>query len=246
MFDRHEILFLLLAYVAELVGTTSGVSSSTLFVPLARLLETVQITLVLTAFLHVAGNLTRVFIFGRSTEWSLVFKFGLPSLIFTGIGALYSDHFSGRIYSFVLGLFLVAMSIFLNFNKNEKLFVGRWLPYVAGSISGLLTGLLGSGGALRSLALSGFQLNPLSFVATSTVIDFGGDVLRLGIYLQKGYLNPQHYFYIPILVVIAIAANYQAEHWIKSLKSEKFKKIVLAFVFCMGWISIFSSFVKTD
>jgi len=244
MLELHEFLFLALAFFSEIIGTASGVSSSSIFVPLAKLLETVQTTLVLTAVLHVAGNTVRAFIFGRDTNWILVFKFGVPSLFFTALGAQYSDYFSSQIFSFVLGIFLVAMASFLLIKKVDFAFKGKWLPYAGGALSGLLTGLLGSGGAIRSLAMAGFQLNPVAFVATSTVIDFSGDVLRLMIYLKKGYLTDDHQFYIPLLIVIAILANIALEKWIRNLHSDQFKKIILAFVFCLGWVSIISSFIK--
>ena len=107
----HEVLFLILAFVSELVGTASGVSSSTLFIPLAMLLETAQVTLVLTAILHVIGNLVRAFIFRRTADWSLAIKFGVPSICFAAIGAQYSDYFSGRFYSMALGFYICKKDI---------------------------------------------------------------------------------------------------------------------------------------
>ena len=112
------------------------------------------------------------------------------------------------------------------------------VPYFGGAISGLLTGLLGSGGAIRSLALTVFNLNPIAFIATSTLIDFGGDLIRLYIYLQKGYLNREHYFYLPILMVIAVVANWAGKRLLGQIPQDNFKKIVLYLVLVMGFFSI--------
>ncbi len=99
MFPNHELYFVLLAFVSELVGTLSGVSSSTLFVPMAKLLESVPVVLALTASLHVLGNSTRTVLYWKNIDWRIAIKFGVPSLIMTGIGAQYSDLFSERTYS---------------------------------------------------------------------------------------------------------------------------------------------------
>lgn len=241
---QHEFYFVILAFFSEVIGTLSGVSSSTIFVPLAQLLEPVQVTLALTASLHVLGNLVRSVLYRKNINWQLTLKFGIVSILFTGFGAQYSNFFSQNVYSITLGLFLTCISSYFLFFKNQHLFNGKWLPYIGGAISGLLTGLLGSGGAVRSLALSTFNLNPLAFIATSTLIDFGGDILRLVIYLKKGYLNPEHYFYIPILAVVALSANWLAKLWIKRVKQETFQKIVLVGVFVMGVISLLTGLTE--
>ncbi len=241
MIQHHELYFIILAFLSEVLGTLSGVSSSALFVPLAKLLESAPVALALTASLHVLGNSVRTVIYWKSIDWKLSLRFGLPAIIMTGLGAQFSDSFSDQVYSVSLGIFLILFSIFFLFFKNKNIFQGKWLPFVGGALSGLLTGLLGSGGAVRSLALVVFNLNPMAFIATSTLIDFGGDILRLGIYLQKGYLNPEHYFYIPLLMLVAFTANWLAKSLLRFVPKEHFQKIVLFFVLLMGVISLVSA-----
>lgn len=241
----HELLFLVLAFAAELLGAASGVSSSTLFVPLARILESVQVTLALTAFLHVFGNAVRLVLFFREINWRLAIKFGAPALVLTGIGAQFSDRFSGATSSILLGLFLIIISILFLFSDTNKFFNGRWLPYVGGSVSGFLTGFLGSGGSLRALALAKFGLNPFAFLATSTLIDFGGDLLRLVVYIKKDFLNNEHLFYIPFLLVIAVVANILARTWLERIQTKLFNQIVLVLVFVMGCASVVIGFLSS-
>lgn len=242
--EIHEILFIFIAFFSELIGTASGVSSSTLFVPLGFMLEGVQITLALTACLHVLGNLTRLFLFWKHIDWFLTLRFGIPALLLAGIGAYFSDLLPKEIFAVVLGVFLIGISILFYRKKESVKIKDKWLSYFGGGLSGFLTGLLGSGGAIRSLALAAFNLNPMTFTATSTLIDFGGDVVRLQIYLSKGYLNSDYYFYIPLFAVVAVLANWIAKKWLQKLNKEKFKKIVLAFVFISGVFSIVSSFIN--
>ncbi|MGH7555673.1 MAG: TSUP family transporter [Longimicrobiales bacterium] len=53
----------------------------------------------------------------------------------------------------------------------------------AGALSGLLDGLVGNQGGIRSAALLGFDVPKVSFVATSTAIALFVDLARLPVYL---------------------------------------------------------------
>lgn len=238
MSHLNEFYFIAIAFISELVGSISGVSTSALFVPLALLVEPLKITLALTAVLHVFGNSVRTIYYRKEINWILTFKFGLPAILFSGLGAEYSDFLPKSIHSIILGLFLTSLSIyFLFINKNE-VFSGRWIPYIGGAVSGLLTGLLGSGGAVRTLALTTFNLSPVAFVATSTLIDFGGDIVRLFIYLKKGYLTADHYFYIPILMAVVVIANWLGKKVLRKISTQHFRRAVLYFVLAMGLSSL--------
>jgi hypothetical protein len=241
MNQHHEVYFVVIAFIAEFIGAISGVSSSTLFVPIAKLFESMQVTLALTAVLHVLGNSIRAVMYRKDINWDLTIKFGLPAIFFSGLGAEYSDFFPEWVYAFTLGLFLTSFSTYFLFYETSKIFSGKWLPYAGGALSGLLTGLLGSGGAVRSLALTVFNLNPVTFIATSTLIDFGGDIIRLIVYLKKDYLNSEHYFYLPILMVVVVMANWLGKLVLKKIPKEKFRKIVLYLVMGLGIFSLITA-----
>lgn len=115
---------------------------------------------------------------------------------------------------------------------------------MGGAASGLLTGLIGSGGAVRSAALLTFGLGPTAFLATSTLIDFSGDIIRLIIYLNKGYLSSEHYFYIPILLISTLCANLVARSYLKNVSHEKFRKLALFFILLMGILTLILNFIS--
>lgn len=234
----HELFFLILAFCSELFGTLSGVSSSALFVPIGIVFESVQLTLVLTACLHVIGNSTRILMYWRHIDWKLTLQFGLPAIVLTGLGAQLSSYLPKNLFSLILGFFLVVIAFIFWFVQDTKIGTHKLSSYFSGGLSGFLTGAIGSGGAIRSLALSAFNLAPLVFTATSTLIDFGGDILRLQIYLKKGYLDQAHYFYVPALMGVAFLANWLAKKWLEKVNKIFFKKIVLIFVFGAGIISM--------
>lgn len=109
--NHHEFFFIILAFVSEVVGTLSGVSSSALFVPLGVLLESLQITLALTACLHVLGNSMRLILYWKDINWPLTLKFGVLSVAMAGFGAQYANYFPKQIFSVLLGSFLIFLAV---------------------------------------------------------------------------------------------------------------------------------------
>jgi uncharacterized protein len=58
-----------------------------------------------------------------------------------------------------------------------------WVAWVAGALSGMLGGLVGNQGGIRSAALIGFDLRKEMFVGTATAIALFVDGARVPVYL---------------------------------------------------------------
>ena len=60
--------------------------------------------------------------------------------------------------------------------------------WVAGALSGMLGGLVGNQGGIRSAALLGFEMDRRTFVATATTIGLAVDAARMPLYFwQHGH-----------------------------------------------------------
>jgi hypothetical protein len=59
--------------------------------------------------------------------------------------------------------------------------------WIAGALSGVLGGLVGNQGGLRSAALLGFGLSKTRFIATATAIGLLVDAARMPVYLATRY-----------------------------------------------------------
>jgi uncharacterized membrane protein YfcA len=79
----------------------------------------------------------------------------------------------------VLLLFAGAMSVT---GYASRLRFGRKTAWMAGGVSGLLGGLVGNQGGIRSAALLGFGLNRSAFVGTATATGLIVDVARMPVY----------------------------------------------------------------
>jgi len=190
-------LFFLIALFSEIVGTVAGFGSSVFFVPLAGLFFDFHTVLALTSILHVFSNAAKLVFFGRHVRWRLLLLLGIPSIACVILGALLSTKLQFKYTELILGLFLVAFSVFFFCKPLIKLAPNQFNAISAGGIAGFLAGIIGTGGAIRGLALAAFDLEKNVFVATSAAIDSGVDFSRMIVYLRANYLGSAFYWNVP-------------------------------------------------
>jgi len=231
-------LFFLIAFFSEVIGTIAGFGSSVFFVPLAGLFFGFHDVLALTSILHVFSNAAKLVLFGRHVQWKLLLLLGIPSVCFVILGAYLSTRLEFKLTELILGMFLIAFSFFLFFKPAAKLSQNSFNAIAAGGIAGFLAGLIGTGGAIRGLALAAFDLEKGNFVATSAAIDSGVDFSRMIIYLRSGYLTRDFYWYVPGLLFVAFAGSYAGKLALNKIEQKSFRKIVLLLIFLIGLITL--------
>ena len=117
----------------------------------------------------------------------MFWSFGLTSAAGGLTGALLQGSASNRWLTILFGglLLFVAVSEFTGLASKMR-FTGH-VAWIAGALSGLLGGLVGNQGGLRSAALLGFELSKTSFVATATAVGLVVDGARVPVYLATQY-----------------------------------------------------------
>jgi uncharacterized protein len=227
-------LFLVILLLSEILGTIGGFGSSVLFVPLAQFFFDFQTVLALTGLLHVFSNTAKLILFYKTINWKLVLWLGIGSVVFVLVGAWLTQVVSFAFAKTLLGIFLVGFSIFFLRNPAVSLKPTHANLVWTGSLAGFMAGFIGTGGAIRGLALTAYQLEKNLFVGTSAAIDFGVDVARSILYLNFGFLQKQHIWYIPLLALAAFSGSYLGKIALSKLNQNTFQKIVLYLILAIG------------
>jgi uncharacterized membrane protein YfcA len=228
------ILFFLIAFFSEVIGTIAGFGSSVFFVPLAGFLFGFHDVLALTSILHVFSNASKLILFRQHVQWKLLLLLGLPGILFVLLGAFLSRQVEFKFTELILGLFLILFSLLLVFKPAAKLAPNSFNAITCGGIAGFLAGLIGTGGAIRGLVLAAFDLEKNVFVATSAAIDSGVDFSRMIVYLRSGYLTQGFYWFVPGLLLTAFAGSYVGKALLNKIPQERFRKIVLLLILLIG------------
>lgn len=234
------VLFFLLAFVSEIIGTLSGFGSSVFFVPLAGMLFDFKTTLALTGILHIFSTSAQVYMFRKKINWALLVKIGIPSVVMVIIGAWLNNKLNLKYAEMVMGLFLIAFAITFFIKKDLRFKPTNFNAIAGGAVAGFLAGLIGTGGAIRGATLTAFDLKKDSFVGTSAGIDFAVDLSRTVVYLWNGYLDKKYIWYIPVLFVLAYAGAWIGKKLLAKIPENIFRKIVLVLVFGVGVLMVYS------
>jgi uncharacterized protein len=234
-------IFLILAFLAEVLGTVSGFGSSILFVPLASLFFDFKSVLGITAVFHVFSNISKIALFRNGINKDIALKLGIPAVISVIIGAWLTTFIETSVIELVLSILLVMLALYLYFFKTKIEQTDTNL-YIGGTASGFLAGLVGTGGALRGLTLAAFDLSKDVFVATSALIDLGVDLSRAVVYIMNGYFTAEYLFLIPFLILISILGSYVGKRILEYTTEKVFKSIVLILIIVTAAIQILKYF----
>ena len=236
-------LFILLALVAEILGTVGGFGSSLFFVPIAGYFLDFQSVLGITALFHVSTNLTKIAFFRKGVDKRLLLSIGIPAVLFVIIGAAVGKYLDGRVLNILLAGFLILLSLFFLIARSFVLKPTLSNSITGGIISGLMAGLLGTGGAIRGMVLAAYNLKIEVFIATSAIIDLAIDASRSVVYTLNGYVHTHDLYLVPILLVVSIAGTYLGKLILKRMSDKQFKSIVLILVLITGVVTLVKAFI---
>lgn len=232
------ILFILLALLAEVLGTVGGFGSSLFFVPIAGFFFDFHSVLGITALFHLSSNISKIALFRNGFDKKLIITIGIPAVLFVILGAFLTKYFDSKLLEIFLAIFLITISVILMIFKNLKLKPTLFNSISGGALSGITAGLLGSGGAIRGLTLAAFSLEKEIFIATSAIIDLGIDFSRSVVYFSNGYMHKHDLYLAPILLVVSIVGTYIGKKILSRFSQEQFKFIVLLLILLIGLITL--------
>lgn len=232
-------IFLFLVLICEIIGTLSGFGASVFLVPLAGLFFDFKTALVLSGIVFIFSSSSKLFIFRRHINFPLILKIGIPSVIFTLLGAYLNNIFDLKIAEFAMGIFLMTFAIAFLLKPDLKLKANNINAVGGGIASGFFTGFIGTGGAIRGAALSAFNLPKGVFVSTSAGIDIGGDIGRSIIYIINGYFDKKYIWCIPVMLVLAYAGSWSGKKLLDKIPEIIFKKLVLVLILGIGAFMVY-------
>jgi uncharacterized membrane protein YfcA len=242
---EEHVLFLTLALVAEIIGTVSGFGSSILFVPIAALFFDFKTVLGITAIFHVFSNLSKIALFRKGINKEIALKLGIPAIIFVTLGALITSYLPTKQIELIMNFVLMVLAVFLMVNFNKKLEQKDSNLYLGGIVSGFLAGIAGTGGAIRGITLSAFQLPMHIFIATSALIDLGVDLSRAIVYTSNGYFKKENLILLPFLIIVSISGSYIGKKILKKASEATFRYIVLFVIIGTALFQIIKYFFST-
>ncbi|MGE0161244.1 MAG: TSUP family transporter [Gemmatimonadales bacterium] len=232
-------MFLAIALAAAVLagGTASivGFGIGSLLTPLLATQLGTDLAIAAVALPHLAGGALRGWRLRASIDRSVLLRFGVLSAAGGLLGALAFARLAPDLLTRVLGLLLVVTA-----TAGLTGWSDRWKPrglvvWLLGGLSGFFGGVVGNQGGLRAAALSRFDLAPLCFVATSTVIGVAIDLVRTPVYLQRqGAELLEHGGLVATCVAGVLAGTLLGERLLFGLSRDRFRVVVSAAIGLLG------------
>ena len=184
---------------------------------------------------HFVGTLQRFWILRRHVDRRVVLGFGIASAIGGLAGALLHTWLANRILGVVFGGLLILAGVTELTGWVRRVRWGRRAAWFAGTLSGLLGGLVGNQGGIRSASMLGFQVPKESFVATATAIGLFVDVARLPVYLATQgreilALWPQ----LLVATIAVVIGTIVGTKVLTRIPEEAFRRVVAILLLALG------------
>jgi len=237
-------IFIFLAILAEILGTVGGFGSSIYFVPLAEYFMDFQTVLGITALFHVSSNLTKISLFRQGIDRRILIYLGIPAVLFVILGAVLSQYIQKETFELGISILLVILGVILLLFRNLKLNINPLNSITGGAVSGFIAGLMGTGGAIRGLVLSAFQLEKEVYIASSAIIDLGVDLSRSIVYIMNGYVQRDILYLIPLLILVSFVGTYLGKLILNRISTDRFQQFTLVLILLIGIAGIINVYLR--
>lgn len=193
--------------------------------------------------IHLANNCLKFTLFKKHIDNSIFKRFGLISIGGALVGSLLHGYLDTEVVKIILAIALlaIAMSEFLPAQYTVQF--PRKFDYAGGLFSGLLGGLVGNQGAIRSAYLLNYKLGKEVFVGTATAISLMIDLTRVPIYLYNPPSADQlvaNGLNLAIIIAVAFMGTLTGKRLLEKVSLERFRLLVAGFVIIAA-ISLFLS-----
>jgi uncharacterized protein len=162
-----DALVVLVGVLAGAVSAVTGFGIGSLLTPVLALSVDTRVAVAAVSIPHVVGTAVRFWLLRGGIDRRVLWSFGLTSAAGGLVGAALYSIASNRWLNVVFGFLLLFAASSEATGLARRMRFRGWVAWVAGALSGLLGGLVGNQGGIRSAALLGFDLSKEKFVGTA-------------------------------------------------------------------------------
>lgn len=234
-----ETTFLALAGVVAMlagaIASVSGFGIGSLLTPLLAVRVGTKLAVAAVSIPHVTATALRFWLMRQHVDRQLLWSFGLMSAAGGLAGALLHNYADSPVLTLLFGGLLVFTGVMGLTGLSERLRFKGWVAWVAGAISGLLGGLVGNQGGIRSAAMLGFDVPRHAFVATATAVGLIVDGARLPVYLAtQGQEIAAQWPFLLTATAGTIIGTVVGERLLRRLPEILYRRLVAALVLALG------------
>ena len=232
-------LLFLASTLAGAIAALVGFGIGSILTPLLALSVGTKEAVIAVSIPHLVATGIRFWMLRHNIDVQVLKNFGISSAAGGLLGALLGSHFGSPILSYILGALLIFAGLTGLTGISRKMRFGRKAAWLGGSVSGVLGGLVGNQGGIRSAALLGFNLESKTFVATATAIALIVDGARMPVYF---FTSPDTVhrlgLWIALMVTGAAIGTIAGGRVLARLPEIYFRRLVALLILSLGIVMV--------
>ncbi|MBI3047827.1 MAG: sulfite exporter TauE/SafE family protein [Acidobacteria bacterium] len=178
-----EAVLTLSAVAGGAIAGVTGFGIGSLLTPAMAWQVDARVAVAAVSIPHLVGTAFRFWLLGGHVDRRVLWSFGVMSAAGGLAGALVQEQATTPALLVIFGLLLLFSAAAELTGLAQRMRFEGPVAYTAGAVSGLLGGLVGNQGGIRSAALLGVELPKRAFVATATAVGLMVDGARVPVYL---------------------------------------------------------------
>ena len=238
-----DLLAMAVAVVAGSIAAVTGFGIGSLLTPVLALQVDTRLAVAAVSIPHVIGTAPRLWLLQGGVDRRVLWSFGLASAAGGLAGAALHGLASNRWLAVLFGaLLLFAAAGEVTGLAKQRRFRG-WVAWFAGAASGMLGGLVGNQGGIRSAALLGFNLSKETFVGTATAIGLFVDGARMPVYVMTQHNEMFNLWpWIALATVGVIIGTVLGSRTLKWIPEVWFHRVLALVLAILGGAMVFRGF----
>lgn len=228
------------SFAAAALALLSGFGLGTILTPAFAFFYDVKTAVFLVAVVHLLNNLLKLGLFWKSVDWNILKRFGVLAVIGAFVGAFGQVYLQSEWLRWFLGFVLIMLGIKEWVPERYQFKFPKAIDPIGGFFSGLLGGLVGNQGAIRSAFLLSYKISKETFIATGVVLACLIDLTRIPVYWASyAQVFSGAWKNILFLIGITFAGTFFGKTMLKHVSLEHFRKFVAGVIVVMGVYFLF-------
>jgi uncharacterized protein len=230
-----ELTLLLTSILAGAVAAVAGFGIGSLLTPVFASQIPLKLAVAAVSIPHLLATAIRFVMLREHVDRRLLWTFGIFSAIGGLSGALAHRWATSPALAVVFGCALLLASLSELTGAARRVRLHGAAAWIAGAVSGILGGMVGNQGGIRSAALLGFQTTRIAFVATATAVALLVDGARMPVYL---WLQGEALLGLAVPIAIACIGCVVGTFWgrklLERMPDAVFRKVVALLILGLG------------
>jgi uncharacterized membrane protein YfcA len=230
-----EALTIFAALFAGLVASVVAFGIGSILTPVLALEVSTTVAVAAVSIPHLVGSSLRLWVLRNHVDWGVLREFGAWSALGGLLGALLQSTLASRVLTLVFGLVVAWAGVAGLLRLPERSHIKGKSALVAGAVSGLLGGLVGNQGGIRTAAMLGLEVEKEEFVASATAVAVAVDVARVPVYLATTGEGITAILGLVALATVGVVAGTLAGlRWLRALEGRRFRTLASLTVLALG------------